>query len=112
MLCSRGQKRDKQKEENTMFRRIAIFGSIILLAGILTTFLVFRQIVFGGTPTIHPRHAPPLAVTPCATLNLPNGTRSFQVISQNSTANYQASFQAASQPLPGSVTGITGEVSS
>lgn len=94
-----------------MFRRIAIIGSIILLAGILTTLLVLRQIVFGGTPTIHPRHAPPLAVTPCATLNLPNGTRSFQVISQNSTASYQASFQAAGQPLPGSVTGITGDVS-
>ena len=94
-----------------MFRRIAIIGSIILLAGILTTFLVVRQIVFGGTPTIHPRHAPPLAVTPCATLNLPNGVRSFQVISQNSTASYQASFQAAGQPLPGAVMGVTGDVS-
>ncbi len=94
-----------------MFRRIAIIGSVILLAGILTTFLVLRQIVFGGTPTIHPRHTPPLAVTPCATLNLPNGARSFQVVSQNSTASYQASFQAAGQPLPGSVMGITGDVS-
>lgn len=94
-----------------MFRRIAIIGSVILLIGILTTFLVIRQIVFGGTPTIHPRHAPPIAVTPCATLNLPNGARSFQVVSQNSTASYQASFQAAGQPLPGSVTGITGDVS-
>jgi polyisoprenoid-binding protein YceI len=94
-----------------MFRRIVIIGSVILLVGILTTFLVIRQIVFGGTPTIHPRHAPPLAVTPCATLNLPNGTRSFQVISQNSTASYQASFRAEGQPLPGSVMGITGDVS-
>src|ERR1700730_9302641 len=111
MWCSKGQKRDRQKEGSKMFRRIAIIGSVILLAGILTTFLVVRQIVFGGTPTIHPRHAPPLAVTPCATLNLPNGTRSFQVISQNSTASYQASFQAEGQPLPGSVMGITGDVS-
>lgn len=94
-----------------MFRRIAIIGSVILLVAILATFLVLRQIVFGGTPTIHPRHASPLAVTPCATLNLPNGARSFQVISQNSTASYQASFQAAGQPLPGSVMGITGDVS-
>src|SRR5579859_8050777 len=94
-----------------MCRRIAIIGSVILLAAILIAFLVVRQIVFGGTPTIHPRHAPPLAVTPCATLKLPDGARSFQVVSQNSTASYEASFQAAGQPLPGSVTGVTGDVS-
>lgn len=94
-----------------MFRRITIIASVIILAGILTTFLVIRQIVFGGSPTIHPRHAPPLAVTPCATLNLPSGARLFQVVSQNSTASYEASFQAAGQPLPSSVMGVTGDVS-
>jgi polyisoprenoid-binding protein YceI len=94
-----------------MFRRIAIILSVILLAGILTAFLVLRQIVFGGTPTVHPRHAPPLAVTPCATINLPNGARSFQVVSQDSIASYEASFQAAGQSLPGSVMGVTGDVS-
>ncbi len=94
-----------------MFRRMAIILSVILLVGILTTFLVIRQIVFGGTPTVHPRHAPPLAVTPCATINLPNGARSFQVISQDSIASYEASFQAAGQSLPGSVMGVTGDVS-
>jgi len=94
-----------------MFRRIAIILSVILLAGILTAFLVIRQIVFGGTPTVHLRHAPPLAVTPCATINLPNGARSFQVVSQDSIASYQASFQAAGQSLPGSVMGVTGDVS-
>ena len=94
-----------------MFRRIAIILSVILLAGILTAFLVIRQIVFGVTPTVHPRHAPPLAVTPCATINLPNGARSFQVVSQDSIASYEASFQAAGQSLPGSVMGVTGDVS-
>ena len=100
-----------QKERRNVFRRIAIIVSIILLAGILTTFLVIRQIVFGGAPIIRPRHATLLVATPCATIGLPTGTRSFGVVSQDSTASYEASFQAAGQSLPGSVTGITGDVS-
>lgn len=100
-----------QKERRNVLRRIAIIVSIILLAGILTTFLVIRQIVFGGTPTIRPRQALPLAVTPCATISLQRGARPFGVVSPDSTASYEASFQAAGQSLPGSVTGITGDVS-
>jgi len=43
--------------------------------------------------------------------HLPSGARSFGIVSQDSTASYQASFQAAGQSLPGSVTGITSDVS-
>ena len=94
-----------------MLRRILIILAVTLLAGIIIAFVVVRQLVFGGTPTIHPRHAPPLAASPCATISSSTGLRAFRVVPQDSTASYEASFQAAGQALPGSVMGITGDVS-
>lgn len=94
-----------------MLRRILIILAVTLLTGIIIAFVVVRQIVFGGTPTIHPRHAPPLADSPCATISSSTGLRAFRVVPQDSTASYEASFQAADQTLPGSVMGITGDVS-
>jgi polyisoprenoid-binding protein YceI len=94
-----------------MLRRILIILAVTLLTGIIIVFVVVRQIVFGGTPTIHPRHAPPLAASPCATFSSFAGLRAFRVVPQDSTASYEASFLAAGQTLPGSVMGITGDVS-
>lgn len=94
-----------------MLRRILIILAVTLLTVIIIAFVVVRQIVFGGTPTIHPRHAPPLAASPCATISLSTGLRAFRVVPQDSTASYEANFRAAGQTLPGSVMGITGDVS-
>jgi polyisoprenoid-binding protein YceI len=94
-----------------MLRRILIILAVTLLTGIIIAFVVVRQVVFGGTPTIHPRHAPPLAASPCATISSSTGLRAFRVVPQDSTASYEASFLAAGQTLPGSVMGITGDVS-
>lgn len=82
-------------------------GSVLIV--VITAVVIVRQVVFGGTPTVHPRHPPVLANTPCPTLA--TGTRLFRILSQDSTASYEASFQAAGQQLPGSVMGITGDVS-
>lgn len=92
-----------------MLRRILLIAVLAVLVVVVIAVVVVRQVVFGGTPTVHPRHAPGLAVSPCPTLA--SDLRLFRVISQNSTASYEASFQAAGQALPGSVMGITGDVS-
>jgi polyisoprenoid-binding protein YceI len=94
-----------------MLRRILIISGVAVLVVVIISVVVVRQLIFGGTPTIHPRHAPALAITPCPTLSAANGLRLFRIASQDSTASYTASFQAAGQPLPGSVMGITGDVS-
>lgn len=95
-----------------MLRRILIASVAILLVGILIAIIVIRQIVFGGTPTIHrTANQPVLAASPCATVTIPAGAHTFNINTQMSNASYQAHFQAAGQPAPGTVTGVTGDVS-
>ena len=94
-----------------MLRRILIGVVAIIVIGLLVAFLVVRQIVFGGTPTIHHTAQPTLAASPCATVSTSSGLRAFSINSQMSDASYEAHFQAAGVSLPGTVTGITGDVS-
>lgn len=94
-----------------MLRRILIGVAVVLLLGIVTTVLVLRQMVFGGTPSIHHTIMPGVAATPCASTLLPAGSRAFRINSQMSTASYEAHFQVAGQNVPGTVTGVTGDVS-
>jgi polyisoprenoid-binding protein YceI len=95
-----------------MLRRILIGLVALLLIGVLVIVVVIRQIVFGGTPTIH-RSATELVVaaSPCATIDASSALRAFRVVTQQSNASYEAHFLVAGQAVPGTVTGITGDVS-
>jgi polyisoprenoid-binding protein YceI len=93
-------------------RRILIGFVALLLIGALVIVVVIRQIVFGGTPTIHrTATVPVVAASPCATIDASSGLRAFRVVTQQSDASYEAHFLAAGQAVPGTVTGITGDVS-
>lgn len=95
-----------------MLRRILIGLVCIILVGMLIAFIVVRQLVFGGTPTIHhTANQPSLAASPCATGSVASGLRAFSIDTQKSNASYEAHFQAAGQTLPGTVMGVTGDVS-
>ena len=95
-----------------MLRRILIGLVALLLIGILVIVVVVRQIVFGGTPTIHRSATEPVAAaSPCATIDASSGLRAFRVVTQQSDASYEAHFLVAGQAVPGTVTGITGDVS-
>jgi polyisoprenoid-binding protein YceI len=95
-----------------MLRRILIGLAAVLIIGLVVAFIVVRQIVFGGTATIHRTASqPPASASPCATVSTSSGLRAFSINSQMSDASYQAHFQAAGVSLPGTVTGITGDVS-
>lgn len=52
-----------------------------------------------------------VAASPCATIDASSGLRAFRVVTQQSDASYEAHFLVAGQALPGTVTGITGDVS-
>lgn len=95
-----------------MFRRI-LFGVLaVFLSGLIIVFLIGRQLVFGGTPTIH-RNAtqPTIIVSPCATITSARGLRAFRIVTQQSSASYEAHFLVAGKAVPGTVTGVTGDVS-
>ena len=71
-----------------MLRRILISLVALFLIGALVIVVVIRQIVFGGTPTIH-RSAtePAVAASPCATIDASSGLRAFRVVTQQSNAS-------------------------
>ena len=95
-----------------MLRRILIGLVALFLIGALVIVVVIRQIVFGGTPTIHRSDTEPVvAASPCATIDASSGLRAFRVVTQSSDASYEAHFLVAGQAVPGTVTGITGDVS-
>ena len=94
-----------------MLRRIFISLAALVLIGAVVAVVVIRQIVFGGTPTIHHTVGrPPLTASPCVTISTVSGTRAFAIDAHNSSAAYEAHFLAAGQSLPGTVTGETGDV--
>ena len=95
-----------------MLRRILIGLMALVLIGVVVLVLIVRQIIFGGTPTIH-RSAtqPQVAASPCATMSAASGLRAFIIDTKKSNASYEAHFLVAGVTAPGSVTGITGDVS-
>jgi len=104
--------RSRKRRGKDMLRRIVLVLAAILIIGVLTAFILIRVIVFGGTPTIHRTASQPLlAASPCATISTSSGQRAFSIQSQMSNASYEAHFQAAGQTLPGTVMGVTGDVS-
>ena len=95
-----------------MLRRILIGLVALFLIGMLAIVVVVRQIVFGGTPTIHRSATTPTPMaSPCSTMNTASGLRAFSINSQKSDASYEAHFLVEGQKVPGSVVGITGDVS-
>jgi polyisoprenoid-binding protein YceI len=90
-------------------RRMSAVVATSLVVIILISFLVVRQLVFGGTPTIH-RTAKQGSPVPCASATGVPGEKTFAVDPRQSKATYTAHFQAAGQDLPGTVTGVTGDV--
>jgi polyisoprenoid-binding protein YceI len=92
-----------------MLRRILIGLAVTAVVTALVAVIVVRQLVFGGTPTIN-RTGSLTAPTPCATIGTPAGQFAFAVDTQQSSASYTAHFQAAGQDLPGTVTGVTGNI--
>jgi polyisoprenoid-binding protein YceI len=95
-----------------MLRRVVIGVSVSALVVVVVGALVIQRLVFGGTPTVHRPFpsATSVVATPCATLALSAGERGFTLDAQHSTAGYEAHFQAAGQPVPGTVDGVTGFV--
>jgi polyisoprenoid-binding protein YceI len=90
-------------------RRVLVGVLIALLIAVLAAALLVRQIVFGGTPTIHHSAITP-GTGPC--VSTPSaGSEAFILDSQQASASYTVHFQAAGQPAPGTVTGETGAVS-
>ena len=95
-----------------MLRRFLIGLVALLLIGVVVIVVVIRQIVFGGTPTIHRSATEPVAVaSPCSSIDASSGLRAFRVLTQQSDASYEAHFLVAGQAVPGTATGITGDVS-
>jgi len=89
-------------------RRVLVGALIALLIAVLAAALLVRQIVFGGTPTLH--HP---AITPgsgSCTSTPPAGSEAFVLDPQHASASYTVHFQAAGQPAPGTVTGETADV--
>jgi polyisoprenoid-binding protein YceI len=95
-----------------MLRRIVIILSVCALVVLVVSSVLIQRLIFGGAPQAqHPAvPTPSLVTTPCATLALSSGERGFTLDSQHSTAGYEAHFQAAGQPAPGTVNGVTGFV--
>jgi polyisoprenoid-binding protein YceI len=85
----------------------SIGTAVIVVA--LIGLLLLRQFVFGATPQVH--HPQQGSATACTGVTMSPGLLAFRLDSQQSTASYQAHFQAAGQSLPGTVNGVTGFVS-
>ena len=92
-----------------MRRRFLVVAAVTLVRGAAVAVLVVRQLIFGGPPSIH-RSAGQGSPAACASGASTPGGRAFAISAQRSSASYTAHFQAAGQPLPGTVTGVTGDV--
>jgi polyisoprenoid-binding protein YceI len=95
-----------------MGKRIAVGAGAVTLMALIVAALVVRQIIFGGTPSIHRLAAgTPPAATPCLTIGPTSTGLAFNIDTQHSSAQYQAQFLVQGQVVPGTVTGVTGDVS-
>jgi polyisoprenoid-binding protein YceI len=93
-------------------RRIVMISVIAPLVVLAIAAVAIWLLVFGGRPTIQRAGTQsPVAVTSCppATEGL-TGLSTFHTDTAKSSASYEAHFQAEGQPLPGTVTGVTGDV--
>jgi polyisoprenoid-binding protein YceI len=95
-----------------MARRIAVGAGAAALIALIVAGLIVRQIVFGGSPSIHRlAGGTPSAAKPCPTIGPASTVLTFSIDTQRSSAQYQAQFLVQGQAVPGTVTGVTGDVS-
>jgi polyisoprenoid-binding protein YceI len=80
-----------------------------LLVGAGGAALAVRQFVFGGTPTIH-RSATPLPSATCVATPSQANQLAFAIDSEHSSASYVAHFLVQGTAVPGTVTGVTGDI--
>jgi polyisoprenoid-binding protein YceI len=89
---------------------VSVVAPLVALAiGVVAIWLL----VFGGRPTIQRAGAQTPGGSPScgpATENT-GGLTALRIDTARSSASYEAHFQAEGQPLPGTVTGVTGDVS-
>jgi polyisoprenoid-binding protein YceI len=94
-----------------MIRRVLLVLSAVVLIGVIALVVIIRVVVFGGTPTIHrTANQPTVAASPCPTGATASGLRVFDITTSQSNASYEAHFLVAGQSVPGTVTGVTGDV--
>src|SRR5215469_6994050 len=92
----------------TPLGRALLLATILVLIVLLGGALLARQLIFGGTPTLH--SSGPVGGQPCSRTPVPAGETAFGLDSQHSSVAYTAQFMAAGQSLPGTVTGETNAV--
>jgi polyisoprenoid-binding protein YceI len=93
-------------------RRIVTIAVIAPLVALAFGTAAIWLLVFGGRPTIQragTQTPGPVASCTPATPD-PTGLSTFHIDTAKSSASYDAHFQAEGQPLPGTVTGETGDV--
>ena|SRR5579863_5540409 len=96
---------------NIMIRRVLLVLTSVILIGIIALVVIIRVVVFGGTPTIHRgANQPTAAASPCPTGTAASGLRLYDITTSQSNASYEAHFLVAGQSVPGTVTGVTGDV--
>lgn len=95
-----------------MRRRIVVISVIAPLVVLAFGAAAIWLLVFGGRPTIQRAGTGTpgnVASCPPATQG-PSGLSTYHIDTAKSSASYEAHFQAEGQPLPGTVTGVTGNV--
>jgi polyisoprenoid-binding protein YceI len=93
-------------------RRIVIISVVAPLVALIVGAVAIWLLVFGGRPTIQRAGSgTPGALASCPPPSQsPTGISTFHIDTAKSSASYEAHFQAEGQPLPGTVTGATGDV--
>jgi polyisoprenoid-binding protein YceI len=93
-------------------RRIVIVSVIAPLVALAIGAAAIWLLVFGGRPTIQRAGTQTSgAVASCSPATTsPTELSTFHIDTAKSSASYEAHFQAEGQPLPGTVTGVTGDV--
>jgi polyisoprenoid-binding protein YceI len=99
----------RQRLLRTPLRRVLLLVTILVLLVVLGAALLARQLIFGGTPTLH--SGAPGGSQPCSSTPVPAGYTAFGLDAKHSSVAYTVHFQAAGQSLPGTVTGETSAVS-
>jgi polyisoprenoid-binding protein YceI len=92
-----------------VLRVVAWIFVAMLVVGVVAV-LAVRQIVLGGTPTIH-HSLTPLPLVACVATPSSVDQQAFVIDQRASSASYQAHFLVEGNAVPGTVTGITGDVS-
>lgn len=94
-----------------MRRRVVLIVAVVIVGVAAIAASAIWLEVFGGRPTIQRTAAgTPSPAALCRATATSGASSAFVIDSSKSSASYEAHFQAEGQPLPGTVTGATGDV--